>query len=93
MGRKLLLRVGDVMVSGSEVPRVCVDDLMRSVILEITGKKLGMTAVVGRDGSLCGVITDGDLRRALQEPDDLLERAAEGQTALNGAPSSLVGTS
>lgn len=76
LGRKLLLRVEDLMVTGDDVPRVSDTTSMREAILEITGKKLGMTAVEDDAGELVGVITDGDLRRALQESGDLLARPA-----------------
>ncbi|OQY29564.1 MAG: hypothetical protein B6244_03400 [Candidatus Cloacimonetes bacterium 4572_55] len=62
---KSLLRVGDLMHTGDEVPIVQHDARMRDALLEMTGKRLGMTAVVDPSGCLTGVITDGDLRRWL----------------------------
>jgi arabinose-5-phosphate isomerase len=65
--------VEDLMHRGDEVPRVSQDVTMREAIPVITGKRLGMTAVTDADGRLTGIITDGDLRRALQRWPDLLE--------------------
>jgi arabinose-5-phosphate isomerase len=74
LGRRLLLRVRDLMHTGKALPVVRDDTSMREAIPEISGKRLGMTAVVDRAGLLCGIITDGDLRRALQRLPDLLTR-------------------
>ncbi|PKN73158.1 MAG: D-arabinose 5-phosphate isomerase [Candidatus Cloacimonetes bacterium HGW-Cloacimonetes-3] len=65
IGRKLLLRVCDLMHSGDELPIVASDAPMSAVIVEMTSKKLGCTAVTNSKGTLCGMITDGDLRRQL----------------------------
>lgn len=74
LGKKLLLRVEDLMHRGDEVPRVTQDLSMREAIPVISGKRLGMTAVTDGEGRLTGIITDGDLRRALQRWPDLLDR-------------------
>jgi len=76
LGRKLLLKVEDLMHAGDAVPKVRESAGMREALLEITSKKLGMTAVVGADGRLVGVITDGDLRRYLEKSVDLFDRTA-----------------
>lgn len=76
LGKKLLLSVDDMMHSGSAVPLVGADLLMKQVIFEITSKGLGCTGVLDVDGSLAGVITDGDLRRALEKGTDFLDRPA-----------------
>ncbi len=65
LARKLL-RVGTLMRSGDEVPRVRVDTPMIQVIEEMTRKKLGMTCVVDGENKLQGIITDGDLRRQMR---------------------------
>jgi arabinose-5-phosphate isomerase len=75
LGRKLLV-VADLMHGGTDLPVVRLDTSMRETLLEITSKRLGVTAVVDADGILRGIITDGDLRRALARPGDLLARAA-----------------
>lgn len=74
LGRRLLWRVQDLMHAGQQIPRVSEDALMRDAIAEISQKKLGMTAVVDGAGRLTGIVTDGDLRRALQKGMDLLQR-------------------
>jgi arabinose-5-phosphate isomerase len=76
LGRRLLLRVSDLMHEGENIPLVRENTSMREVIYEITSKKLGVTGVVGDNGELIGVITDGDLRRALEKFEDLLNRKA-----------------
>ena len=78
LGKKLLLRVEDLMHSGEAVPLVSEDTLMKEALFVITAKGLGVTGVVDSDGALRGVITDGDLRRALEKGYDILgQRAAE----------------
>jgi arabinose-5-phosphate isomerase len=74
IGRRLLLRVRDLMHTGKALPLVREDATMREAILEISGKRLGVTGVVDATGLLTGIITDGDLRRALQKLPDLLTR-------------------
>ena len=67
LGRRLLLKVSDVMQHGAAMPRVNSRATVRDAILEMTSKKLGMTTVVDEQGQLVGVITDGDLRRFLEK--------------------------
>jgi arabinose-5-phosphate isomerase len=76
LGKKLLLRVEDVMHSGAEVPVVKAGTSMREALFEITSKKMGITTVVDGEGKLVGVITDGDLRRYLEKSDDLFSKSA-----------------
>jgi arabinose-5-phosphate isomerase len=71
LGRRLLLRVGDVMRTGSDVPRVAADTALAEGLLEVTRKGLGMTAIVEGEDRVIGVFTDGDLRRALDRAADL----------------------
>lgn len=71
LGRKLLVHVRDLMHSGEELPVVAAQTLLREALLEITDKRLGMTAVVDADGILRGVFTDGDLRRVLDRGVDI----------------------
>ncbi|HEX5277195.1 MAG TPA: KpsF/GutQ family sugar-phosphate isomerase [Fluviicoccus sp.] len=71
LGRKLLLKVSDLMHKGDGVPIVTGDTLIRDALLEMTRKGLGMTAVVGEDGRLSGIYTDGDLRRCLDRDTDI----------------------
>ncbi|MBS0462478.1 MAG: KpsF/GutQ family sugar-phosphate isomerase [Proteobacteria bacterium] len=65
LGRRLLLRIGDIMHAGNDVPRVHADASLTQALVEMSRKRLGMTAIVDDAGTLLGVFTDGDLRRAL----------------------------
>ncbi|MFK7977606.1 MAG: KpsF/GutQ family sugar-phosphate isomerase [Halioglobus sp.] len=71
LGKKLLLKVNDVMRSGSAVPVVAPEVLLSEALLEINNKGLGMTTVVDASGTLLGVFTDGDLRRAIESKKDI----------------------
>ncbi len=67
LGKKLLLRVEDLMHVDDEIPLVAPDTLLRDALFEITSKKLGVTGVVDEAGTLVGVFTDGDLRRIMEQ--------------------------
>ncbi len=67
LGRKLILTVEDIMHTGTNIPVVSVDTVMKDAIIEISSKRLGLTAVVDTDSKLKGVLTDGDLRRGLEK--------------------------
>ena len=67
LGRKLLLRVRDLMHTGDDVPVVSEGTLIKDAIYEISSKKMGVTAVVNASGKLVGVISDGDLRRWMEK--------------------------
>jgi arabinose-5-phosphate isomerase len=71
LGKRLLLRVADVMRSGDDVPKVTADVLLSDGLMEITQKGLGMTAIVDADEKVLGIFTDGDLRRALDAGVDI----------------------
>jgi arabinose-5-phosphate isomerase len=71
LGKKLLLKVEDLMVRGEAIPRVRPDTLLSAALLEISSKGLGMTTVVDDDGAILGIFTDGDLRRALDSRTDI----------------------
>lgn len=66
LGKKLYMRVNDI-CSSTDVPKVKVTDELGVVIVEITSKMLGATAVLDENNKLVGIITDGDLRRMLQK--------------------------
>ncbi|MDA8429313.1 MAG: KpsF/GutQ family sugar-phosphate isomerase [Geobacteraceae bacterium] len=83
LGKKLLLRVEDLMHAGDAVPLVSENTLMKEALFVITAKGLGVTGVVGDDGALLGVITDGDLRRALEKGYDILGQQAAKLMKLN----------
>jgi arabinose-5-phosphate isomerase len=76
LGRRLLVKVRDVMHRGQDVPQVRETVVGSVAILEMSAKKLGMTTVVDRAGTLVGVITDGDLRRFLQQGGDFSKMTA-----------------
>jgi arabinose-5-phosphate isomerase len=76
IGRKLFLKVEDLMHTGETLPIVYADSSMKQVILEITSKRLGFTGVCNRNEELVGVITDGDLRRAIEKYDNMLTKKA-----------------
>ncbi len=71
LGKKLLLRVADVMVSGSDIPTVTPTTALADAIVEMTQKGLGMTTIASDDRQLLGIFTDGDLRRAVKNGTDL----------------------
>ena len=71
LGKRLLLRVADVMHTGEKIPSVTQDVSLSDGLLEMTEKGLGMTAIVDSDKHVLGVFTDGDLRRALDQGIDV----------------------
>jgi len=68
LGKKLYMRVSDL-YKNNEKPKVKLNDNVKDVILEISSKRLGATAVIDDSGNLIGMITDGDIRRMLQNHD------------------------
>ncbi len=84
IGRKLLLRVEDLMHTGSAMPKIYADTPMKEAILEITSKRFGIAGVYNRNEELLGVITDGDLRRAIERYDrTLFEKSASDVMTAN----------
>jgi len=71
LGKRLLLRVADVMVSGSDIPTVTPTGALADAIVEMTQKGLGMTTIATDDRQLLGIFTDGDLRRAVENGTDM----------------------
>jgi len=71
LGRRLLLKVSDLMATGERIPKVGVNVGLSAALLEMTHKGLGMTAVVDDDGRALGIFTDGDLRRVLDAGTDI----------------------
>ena len=70
-GRRLLLRVKDIMHSGDEIPCVYEDTLLKDALVEMTRKGLGTTAIIDADNRVLGIFTDGDVRRALDSSVDI----------------------
>lgn len=71
LGKRLLLKIEELAITGDQVPKVPAKASIKDAILEITAKRLGATCVLNPDGSLSGIITDGDLRRLLQRTSDI----------------------
>ncbi len=71
LGRRLLLHLADIMHTGEAIPAVAPDTPFRDALLEMSRKRLGMTAVIDADNKVLGVFTDGDLRRALDRDLDI----------------------
>ena len=71
LGKRLLLRVADVMRSGNRIPAVQADVSLRDGLMEMTDKGLGMTAIVDEQFVIQGIFTDGDLRRTLDTGADI----------------------
>ncbi|CAH0527190.1 KpsF/GutQ family sugar-phosphate isomerase [Vibrio hippocampi] len=71
LGRKLLLKLSDIMHSGDALPTVSADTLVRDALLEISDKGLGMTTIIDEHQHLLGLFTDGDLRRILDKRIDI----------------------
>lgn len=74
LGKRLLLRVEDLMHAGDAIPLVAQDVPLKEALFEITSKKLGITGVLDGQGGLVGVFSDGDLRRSIEKGLDALNR-------------------
>ena len=73
LGRKLLLRVKDVMHSEDKIPKVKISKPLKDALLEMTSKGFGVTSITDENGRLAGIFTDGDLRRSIDRGLDLLK--------------------
>ncbi|MBV5302915.1 MAG: KpsF/GutQ family sugar-phosphate isomerase [Chlorobium sp.] len=81
LGRRLTVKVSDIMAKGDAVPVVTTQASVAELILEMTSKRYGVSAVVNSKGALCGIFTDGDLRRLVQSGKEFLSlNAAEVMT-------------
>jgi arabinose-5-phosphate isomerase len=81
LGKRLLLMIDELMTKGAHVPCVTGGVPLRDAIVEMTSKRLGCTCVLGPDGKLEGLITDGDLRRLLHKTADVATvRASDAMT-------------
>jgi len=87
LGRKLLLRVADVMHSGDDIPRVAPDTPMLDALMVMSEKGFGMTTVMDPAGNLLGIFTDGDLRRSIDKGVDI--RTAKVGELMNTHPKML----
>jgi len=71
LGRRLLLRIDEIMHTDNAVPKVKLDAVLKTALMEMTQKKLGMTTVVNESDELAGIFTDGDVRRAFDKNADI----------------------
>lgn len=71
LGRRLLLKVDDIMHQGDAIPKVDFDATLKTALVEMTQKKLGVTTILDAEGQLAGIFTDGDVRRALDKNVDI----------------------
>ena len=85
LGRKLLLKVDDMMHTGDALPAVSEDASLPEALLEMTAKRLGFTTVLNRNNELIGVFSDGDLRRAIEAGHDLRDRRIQDIMTPSGA--------
>ena len=84
LGRRLLLKVSDIMHTGEQIPVVTEGTTLSGALLEISRKGLGMTTVVDAKGNLTGIFTDGDLRRTLDRSVDIHNTAIEDVMTRHG---------
>lgn len=82
LGKKLYMRVSDLFVHVN-APKVTLEDKIRTIILEMTSKRLGATAVLNPDNTVAGIITDGDLRRMLQKNESVEKLTAKDIMSAN----------
>jgi len=81
IGRKLLLKTRDLMHKGEDIPIVDSQAVLSTVVLEMTSKKLGCACVIDENGKLCGIVTDGDLRRLISKGvKEIMQKAVEIMT-------------
>ena len=92
LGRKLLLKLSDIMMTGTQLPLVTPEKTISEVLLEISRKGLGMAGIIEAQGKLMGIFTDGDLRRILDAKVDIhTTKVAEvmTQNSITGQPDML----
>jgi len=83
LGRRLLLRISDLMHAGDELPRVRPDEPIAEAIMQMTRSRLGMCAVLDANGELLGIVTDGDLRRHVDDLGDIRSTPARNIMTAN----------
>ncbi len=84
LGRRLLLKVKDLMHQGDAIPKVTPGTLLKDALYEISAKGLGMTTIIDPQGHLQGVFTDGDLRRALDAGCDIMQTQVDSVMTHHG---------
>ncbi|MCC2645239.1 MAG: KpsF/GutQ family sugar-phosphate isomerase, partial [Burkholderiales bacterium] len=90
LGRRLLTKVSDIMHCGDRLPIVFTNSSLKDAVVEISKKGLGLVAVLDIERKLCGVITDGDLRRLLDHDADI--RLVKAADIMNKTPKLLKST-
>ena len=83
LGRRLTVQVSDIMTKGNALPLVTTSASVTDLILEMTSKRYGVSGVVNAEGSLCGIFTDGDLRRLVQSGREFLSLTADSVMTVN----------
>ncbi len=76
LGRRLTVQVSDIMAKGDAIPLVAEKASVTDLILEMTSKRYGVSGIVNSEGALCGIFTDGDLRRLVQSGREFLSLSA-----------------
>jgi len=87
LGRRLLLRIDDLMHTGDAIPKVQETATLSAALVEMTRKGLGMTAVVDAEGRLAGIFTDGDLRRLLDHGEVNIQKLGIAEVMKRGCTS------
>lgn len=88
LGRRLLLKIEDVMHTGNDIPAVPEDATLSEALLEMTSKKMGMTAVVDDNNCVLGIFTDGDLRRLFEHGSYNIHRIRIAEVMTRGCATS-----
>lgn len=83
LGKQLLLKVDDIMHTGNDIPTVLYNASLSDTLLEMSRKKLGMTAIVTSQNTLKGIVTDGDLRRALDRRENIYSLTIDSMMTQN----------
>lgn len=83
LGRRLLLKVGDVMRIGDAIPKVSADTKLHDALIEITQKSVGFTTILDEQGCLQGIYTDGDIRRSLNHGVDVYATVVRDVMTIN----------
>jgi len=85
LGKRLLLKVSDIMHTGESLPIVSDSMRLKDVLVEMTAKKLGLAVVTDPSGQFSGLFTDGDLRRTLNDPKNPLEKPVKDVMHVGGS--------
>ena len=83
LGKRLSLKISEIMYKGTDVPIASMDTSLKDTILEMTSKRLGMTCVIDKEGKLAGIVTDGDLRRLLEKKLEIKDLTASDLMSKN----------